>query len=111
MLEDYIENLQNWSGPSSCDDMSSFLGFTEYYCGFIPRYSALTNKNALKFEWSEDMEKDFKELKTEFTAGMIQAYPNFDSNKPFIHTTDWSALNIAGILSQKQEGVERFICC
>ena len=116
MLEDYIKNLQNWSRPSSCEEMSSFLGFTGYYCGFIPRYSALTSeinsmKKALKFERSEDMEKDFKELKTEFTAGMIQAYPNFDSNKPFILTTDWSALNIAGILSQKQEGVARFICC
>ena len=116
MLEDYIKNLQNWSRPSSCEEMSSFLGFTGFYCGFIPRYSALTSeinsmKKALKFERSEDMEKDFKELKTEFTAGMIQAYPNFDSNKPFILTTDWSALNIAGTLSQKQEGVERFFCC
>jgi hypothetical protein len=57
------------------------------------------------------MEKDFKDLKTEYRPGKIQAYPDFDSNDPFILTTDWSALNIAGILSQKQEGVERFIGC
>ena len=35
--------------------------------------------NSLKFEWLEDLEKDFKELKAEFTAGKIQAYLNFDS--------------------------------
>ena len=53
--------------------MSSFLGFAGYYRGFIPKYSALTNrmnsmKKAEKFEWSEDMEKDFLELKSEFTV-------------------------------------------
>ena len=80
--------------------MSSFLGFTGYYRGLIPRYSALTNrmnslKKAEKFLWTEDMEKDFLELKAEFSAGRIQAYPDFDSDDPFILTTDWSSLIIA----------------
>jgi len=57
------------------------------------------------------MEKDFLELKAEFSAGRIQAYPDFDSDEPFILTTDRSSLNIAGVLSQKQEGVERFLGC
>jgi len=88
-----------------------FLGFHGYYRGFIPKYSALTNwmnslKKVEKFVWTEDMEKDFLELKAEFSAGRIQAYPDFDSDEPFILTMDWSSLNIAGVLSQKQEGVE-----
>ena len=96
MLEDFIKNVQKWPPPTISKEMSSFLGFTGYYRSFIPRYSALTNrmnsmKKALKFEWSKDMEKDFKKLKAEFTAGKIQAYPDFDSNKPFALTTDWSA--------------------
>ena len=102
--------------PTSCKEMSSFLGFTGYYHGFIPKYSALMNrmnsmKKAEKFDWSEDMERDFLELKAEFAAGRIQAYPDFDSSEPFILTTDWSALNIAGVLSQKQEGVEQLLAC
>ena len=64
------------------------LGFHGYYRGFIPKYSALTNRmNSLKkvkFVWTEDMEKDFLELKAEFSAGRIQAYPDFDSDEPFI---------------------------
>jgi len=31
-------------------------------------------KKAELFEWSEDIEKNFQELKEEFTAGKIQAY-------------------------------------
>ena len=75
------------------------------YCRrFIPRYKALTNlinamNKYLKFEWSEDIEKDFMELKEEFDTCKIQVYPDFDSNEPFILTADWFALNIAGILS------------
>ena len=100
MLDQYVKDIQNWPRPTSCKEMSSFLGFTGYYRGFIPKYSALTNrmnslKKAEKFVWTEDMEKDFLELKAEFSAGRIQAYPDFDSDEPFILTTDWSSLNIA----------------
>ena len=57
------------------------------------------------------MEKDFLELKVEFLAGRIHAYPDFNSDEPFILTTYWSSLNIAGVLSEKQDGVERFLGC
>ena len=49
-------------------------------------------KKADKFIWTEDMEKDFVELKKEFTAGKIPAYPDFDSAEPFILTTDRSTV-------------------
>ena len=68
MVDQYVKDIQSWPCPTSCKEMSSFLEFTGYYRGFIPRYSALTNrikslKKAEKFVWTEDMEKDFLELK------------------------------------------------
>ena len=49
MLEKYVKDVQNWPHPTSCREMSSFLGFAGYYRGFIPRYSALTNRmNSIK---------------------------------------------------------------
>ena len=68
MLESYVKDIQNLPCPTSCKEMNSFLGFTGYYRGFIPKYSALTNRmnsmrKAEKFDWSEDIEKDFLELK------------------------------------------------
>ena len=44
-----------------------------------------------------------------FTAGKIQSFLDFDSDEPIILILDWSALNIAGVLFQKQEGIEPFI--
>ena len=50
-------------------------------------------KKAERFDWTNDMEKDFLELKAGFSARRIQAYLDFDSEELFILTT---ALNIAG---------------
>ena len=49
MLDQYVKDIQSWPRPTSCKEMFSFLGFTGYYRGFIPRYSTLTNRmNSLK---------------------------------------------------------------
>ena len=113
MFDQYVKDIQSWPRPTSCKEMSSFLGLTGYYIGFIPRYSALTNRmNSLKkvekFVWTEDMQKDFLELKAEFLAGRIQAYPDFDSDEPFVLTTDWSSLNIAGVFISETRGSRTF---
>ena len=106
MLDQYVKDIQSLPHPTSCKEMSSFLGFMGYYRGFIPRYSASTNrmnslKKADKFVWTEDMEKDFLELKAEFSAGLMQACPDFDSDsyyglvvfkhcRGFFSETGWS---------------------
>ena len=96
--------------------MATFLGFAGYYRTFIPQYSALTNRlNGMrkteKFLWDKEIEQDFVELKKAFTEGGIQAFPDFEGGTPFILTTDWSKENIAGVLSQVQDGKERFLGC
>ena len=49
MLDKYVKDIQSWPRPTSCKETSSFLGFTDYYRGFIPRSSDLTNRmNSLK---------------------------------------------------------------
>ena len=61
--------------------------------------------------WNEEIERDFVQLKKAFTEGGIQAFPNFGVGDPFILTTDWSKENFAGVLSQVQDGQERFLGC
>ena len=46
-----------------------------------------------------------------FSAGRIQVYPDFNLDEPFSLTKDWSSLDIAGVLSQNKDGVERFLDC
>ena len=61
--------------------------------------------------WNEEIESDFIQLKEAFTKGGIQAFPDFGEGAPFVLTTDWSQENIAGVLSQVQDGEERFLGC
>ena len=105
-----LHKVTNWPLPKSGKEVATFLGFAGYYRNFIPHYSALTNrlngiKKAEKFVWNEEIEHDFVQLKEAFTKGGIQAFPDFGV------TTDWSQENITGVLSQVQDGEERFLGC
>ena len=55
--------------------------------------------------------RDFIELKKAFTDGRIQAFPGVGVGDLFIFTTDWSKENITKVLSQVQDGQERFLGC
>ena len=116
MISEYVLKIKDWPLPKTGKEVAMILGFTEYYSMFIPQYSALTNrlngiKKMEKFVWNEEMELDFIELKKAFTEGGIQVFPNFEVGDPFILTTDWRLENIAGVLSQVQDGQERFLGC
>ena len=109
MIPEYVQKFKDWPVLKSGKEVATFLRFAGYYRMFIPQYSALTNrlngiKKAEKFLWNEEIEIDFVKLKKAFTKRGIQAFPNFIVGDPFILTTDWSKENIAGVLSQVQNG-------
>ena len=116
MTLEYVQKIKDWPVPKSGKEVAIFLGFAGYYRTFIPQYSVLTNrlngiKKAENFLWNEEIEQDFVELKKAFTKGGIQAFPDFRVGDPIILTTDWSKENITGVLSQVQDGRERFLGC
>ena len=51
------------------------------------------------------------ELKKAFTQGRIQDFPDFGIGDPFILNTELSKEYIMGVLSQVQDGQERFLGC
>ena len=61
--------------------------------------------------WNKEIEQDLMELKKSFTEGRIQAFQDFGIGDPFILTTNWSKDNMGGVLSQVQDGQERFLGC
>jgi len=114
MQDEYVRKIVEWPRPSTTKELNSFLGFIGYYRTFIPRFSELTNElNSMrkesKIEWNEDIEGKFIELKEEFSRKPIRAYPDYNSREPFQVAVDFSKENVAGILSQVQNGQERFI--
>ena len=114
MIPEYVERVLDWPTPTSVKELNTFLGFSGYYRSYIPEYAKLTVRlNALKkqtkLEWNHTLETDFQELKSAFRAGRLQGFPRFDSDKPFTLTTDFSATAISGVLSQNQDGEEKFL--
>ncbi|XP_019056383.1 PREDICTED: uncharacterized protein LOC109116068 [Tarenaya hassleriana] len=76
-----IEAVMDWKTPTNATEIRSFLGLAGYYRRFIEGFTKLakpmtklTGKN-VRFEWTEDCEKSFMELKKRLTTVPILALP------------------------------------
>ena len=114
MIPSYVDKILSWTLPHTGKDLKSFLGFTGYYRSFIKEYSDLTAEmNKAKLDrvvnWTEPMKAKFEILKQKFQTGPVRGYQDYKNPEPFIVDTDFSATNMAAVLSQKQEGKEVFL--
>ena len=120
---DYLKVVAKWPVPNTRSKVRTFLGKTGYYRRFIKDYASIAgplldklartelDDNA-EFDVSPLFESSFQQLRQRLMDAPILAYPQFDSDDPFILDTDWSADNnaVGAVLSQKQDGFERVIC-
>ena len=114
MKSSYVEKITEWPTPKTVKELNTFLGFVGFYRSFIKDFSKLTNemngmKKETKLSWNDEVEKKFKLLKEEVSKEPVRGYPDYSSDEPFQVAVDFSKENVAGILSQVQEGKERFI--
>ena len=114
MIPTYVDRILDWPEPTSGKEIQSFLGFCNYYRGFIPKFSEITSclnrlrSSSVIILSAEEREAVIK-LKTAFVSAPIRAYPDWNSEEPFILSTDYSSIAMAGVLTQFQDGQERFI--
>ena len=97
--------------------MRSFLGLASYYRRFIADFATiaapltkLTTKEASRtpFNWSDECEKSFVELKRQLCTAPLLAYPKFD--REFTLYTDASDVGLGVVLSQHDDsGTERVV--
>ena len=116
MIPSYVEKILSWPLPKTGKELRSFLGFCGYYRAFIVEYAHLTAemnklKNQLQIEWPDEVKAKFESLKMAFKSEPVRGYPQYHSDSPFILDTDYSATNMAAILSQNQDGKEVFLGC
>ena len=114
MNHEYVDKILNWPAPITVKELNTFLGYTGYYRTFIKDFSNLTyemnqQRRAKKLEWTPVMEEKFNKLKEAFGKRPIRSYPRYDIPAKFQVTTDFSATAIGAVLSQVQDGQERFL--
>ncbi|XP_043473885.1 uncharacterized protein LOC122506001 [Leptopilina heterotoma] len=105
-----VEAVKNFPTPKTPRNIKQFLGLAGYYRRFIKDFSAkakpLSNllKKDVKFEWKQEQEASFKELREALCTNPILQYPDYE--KPFTLTTDASDFAIGAVLSQEKDGFD-----
>ncbi|XP_066323531.1 uncharacterized protein [Miscanthus floridulus] len=100
-----VKDVLNWKPPNDVSEIRSFFGLAGYYRRFIEGFSklakpmtALLEKNA-KFEWSNQCQASFEELKKRLTTAPVLILP--DLNKKFSIYYDASRQGLGCVLMQE----------
>jgi transposase InsO family protein len=107
MSQEKIKTILEWPPATSVKEVQSFLGFANFYRKFIKGYSQITHplseatKKDRPFQWTQEMQEAFHELKQRFTTKPILRI--FDPAKPIVIETDASNWAEGATLSQPQE--------
>ena len=82
-----LKGIRDWPEPTTVKQTRGFLGFGNFYRRFIWHFSHLAKplndllKKDQKFEWTDDCQRAFDELKKRFTEEPVLMMP--DQTKPF----------------------------
>ncbi|QRW10290.1 Retrotransposable element Tf2 protein [Ceratobasidium sp. AG-Ba] len=107
MEEEGIKAIVEWGAPRKIKEVQAFLGFVNFYRRFIAKFSKIARplhnltKKDTKFEWTQECQQAFEEIKKRVSQDPVLIHPNPD--KPFILETDASGIAIGAILSQRGE--------
>jgi hypothetical protein len=100
---DKIEAIREWSAPKSVMKFRSFMGLAGYYRSFIVGFSRITHpitslqRKEKKFQWTEECQKSFQQLKQMLTSSPIPRIA--DSNEDFMVCTDACKEGLGEVLS------------
>lgn len=108
-----LSTLAEWPYPKNIADLRKFLGFSNFYRRFIPRFShvvaCLTDLTGAKVDFELGLRKErtraaFKRLRELFSSAPFLLH--FDFTKARVIQVDASAYAVSGILSQHSEDGE-----
>ena len=108
-----LEIVRSWPTPRNLKETRAYIGLCAYYRKMIKGFSEiarplhmLTHKN-VRFEWTEQCQVAFDELKRRLTSAPIVSLPRDEGE--FRLDTDARGWAIGAVLSQIQDGQERVI--
>ncbi|WMV43384.1 hypothetical protein MTR67_036769 [Solanum verrucosum] len=100
-----IETVKQWPRPTSATDIRSFLGLAGYYRQFVEGFSSIASpltkltQKKVKFQWSDDCEKSFAELKTRLTTAPVLTLP--EGSDGYVIYCDASRVGLGCVLMQR----------
>ncbi|KAK8501513.1 hypothetical protein V6N12_041447 [Hibiscus sabdariffa] len=101
--------LHDWRPPRNVGEVRSFLGLAGYYRRFVKGFStiALPLTKLLRkdqpFEWSEDRQRSFDQIKQALTHALVLVQP--ESGKEFTGYSDASHSSLGCVLMQGENVV------
>ena len=111
-----IKAITEMPEPENLTQLRSFVGCCSYYRRLIKKFAKIAAplttlmKKDVLFNWGEDCQKSFDQLRKILSEDIVMQHPDF--SQPFIIQTDASGDGISAVLSQRDEkGVERIVCC
>ena len=102
------EKILSYPVPVDVTRVRQFLGLASYYRRSVPGFAkaaaplhAWLKKDAT-FYWTEQCQESFDCLKKLLVTAPVLAYPQFQSEHPFILETDASTEGLGAVLAQQQ---------
>ncbi|VVA41021.1 PREDICTED: retrotransposon, partial [Prunus dulcis] len=99
-----VEAIVNWVQPTSVTEIRSFLGLAGYYRRVVEWFSSITApltrliRKDVTFDWTEECEQSFQELKMQLTTTPVLALP--DNSENFVIYSDASLQGLGCVLMQ-----------
>lgn len=99
-----VEAIVNWPTPTNVTEVRSFMGLSRYYRRFVQNFSKIAvsltqlTRKGVAFEWSEERESSFQELKTRLTTAPVLALPS--GTEGFVIYSDASHKGLGCVLMQ-----------
>ncbi|KAE8986476.1 hypothetical protein PR002_g22342 [Phytophthora rubi] len=108
-----VKSVLNVKRPVDVHGIRSFLGLTSYFRRYIPGYAAISaplerlKAKDAPFDWNEDCEGAFRQLKRALLKPPILVYP--DGKRRFKLYVDSSRYAVGACLMQEVEGRDRVV--
>ena len=99
-----VEAVMSWERPKSVFEIRSFLGLARYYIRLIEDFSRLATpmtrltRNKVNFDWGDQCEEAFQELKRRLTSAPILIVP--DRGQGYTVYCDASRARLGCVLMQ-----------
>ena len=110
---DNVTKIQEYPRPNNVKELKRFLGMSNYYREFVPKYAGIAEplqeleRKSQPYVWTEEREQAFESIKQCIASGCLLNFP--DWNKPFIIELDGSKIAAGGVLMQMEGDVKKVL--